>query len=286
VTVVDGHTHVFLRPSERYPRDVHPLFPAELEAPVEGLLETMRLSGVDKAVLVPLTPHDEYVAECLHRHPGTFAGIAVHDHSSPPDPEALRRRLSRHGFRGLRVHDLGGTADDDAEQLELYPVLQALAVDGHVCSFYAPAAQLELLEGVLERLPSLAVVLNHLGFAKPDDYEVDEHGRPRIATELPPPTLPTVERLARFDGVHVMISGEYAFSREDRPYADLAEVVRRLYRAYGAGRLMWASDYPWIAEEPGYAPQLALVDHYLPELAAAERAAILGEGAARRLYGL
>jgi L-fuconolactonase len=135
---------------------------------------------------------------------------------------------------------------------------------------------------VVVNLPDLPVVLNHLGFCQ-QGYQRDEYGRPRIPTELPPPTLPTVLDLARHANVHVMVSGQYAFSKEPYPYPDLTEVIRAVYEAYGADRLLWASDYPWIAEEPGYEAQLQLVDHYLPDLTSQERAAIMG-GTAARLF--
>jgi L-fuconolactonase len=80
-----------------------------------------------------------------------------------------------------------------------------------------------------------------------------------------------------------MFSGEYAFSREDFPYLDVADVVRAIYGAYGADRMLWASDYPWIKQQPGYEPQLRLVDHYLPDIRPQERSAIMG-GAAARLF--
>jgi L-fuconolactonase len=55
-----------------------------------------------------------------------------------------------------------------------------------------------------------------------------------------------------------------------------------VYRAYGADRLLWASDFPWILQQPGYSAQLALVDQLLPDISPSERAAILG-GTARKL---
>ena len=56
-----------------------------------------------------------------------------------------------------------------------------------------------------------------------------------------------------------------------------------VYGMFGGDRMMWASDYPWIAVEPGYPEQLALVDHYLPDIPAADRDAIRG-GTAMRLF--
>lgn len=279
--VVDAHAHVFPALSARYPRDVHELFPARRSAEVESFLPAMEAAGVDQAVLVPVSAHDHYVAECVRLHPGSFAAIGVADGD---DRDTYPRRAELSGIRGLRVHHLGDPALP-VEQLPALALLGALAEAGHVLSFYAASDQLPLLERMLAELPGLCVVLNHLGFPKPDDYRVDPHGRPTIESVLPPPSLQAVERLAAYPGVHVMFSGEYAFSHEPYPHPDLSPVVERLYDAYGAARMLWASDYPWIAEEPGYAPQLALVDSYLPGLSAADRAAILGANA-QRLYGL
>jgi L-fuconolactonase len=281
-SVADGHLHVFRAVSERYPREVHALFPADLEASVEGLLERMHEAGVDRAVLVPLSPHDEYLRECLARYPATFAGVGVHDPTSADPAGDARRRHEDVGLQGLRVHHLGDPAVSDAEQLEAWPLLDAMAELDLVLWFYPPPEQLPVLPLVLDALPALRVMLNHLGFC-PRGYEMDEHGRPRIRTELPPATLPSVLELARYPTVHVMFSGHYAFSQEAYPYADLRPVSERAYRAFGAARLMWASDYPWIAKEPGYPRMLELVEQQLPRLSPTERAEILG-GTAERLF--
>ncbi len=281
--MIDGHAHAFLRPSERFPRDVAPVYPADLQVPVEELLAAMSGAGVSRCVLVPLSPQDEYLRECLRRHPGTFAGVGVHDPASSAPADDYRRRAQETGLQGLRVHHLGDPSVAEIEALPMFALLQALADAGHVLWYYAPADQFPLLERMLEALPGLTVVLNHLGFAMPAEFEPDEHGRPDIRTPLPPPTLPTVQALARFPRVNVMLSGQYAFSREPFPHDDLTAVVRALYETYGAQRMLWASDFPWIRAVPGYAHQLELVDHALPGLPPDERAAILG-GTAARLF--
>lgn len=283
MATVDAHLHVFRAVSERYPRDTHELFPAELDAPVDGFLEVMDEHGIDHAVLVPLSPHDDYLRETLARYPDRFAGIGVHDPSSTDPVAELHQRVGDVGIRGLRVHELGKSGEHDAQALPTLPLLQAVHDAGQLLWFYGSPEQLDLLGRVLEELPDLQVVLNHLGFC-PQGYVKDEHGRPRVPTELPPPTLPIVERYAAFPGVRVMFSGQYAFSQEPFPYPDLTSTIERVYAAFGADRLLWASDYPWIVEVPGYGPQLELVDRHLPGLSENERAAIMG-GNAARLFG-
>lgn len=282
MSVVDAHLHVFRAVSDRYPRDVHELFPADLDAPVERYVETMEEHHVDHAVLVPLSPHDGYLRECLRRYPGRFAGIGVHDPRSPDPVGDLRRRARESGIQGLRLHHLGEPTAPDPEALETFPLLEAMAADGHKLWFYGSPEQLGLLGGVLARLPDLVVVLNHLGFCQ-QGYLRDEHGRPRIPTKLPPPTLPAVVAYAAHPNVYVHFSGEYAFSRLPFPYPDLTATVRAVHAAYRR-RMLWASDYPWIVREPGYGPQLDLVDSYLPDLPTGEREAIMG-GTARDLFG-
>ena len=69
-----------------------------------------------------------------------------------------------------------------------------------------------------------------------------------------------------------------------RPVAHLQDVAERLLQAFGADRMLMASDWPWIEFEPGYAQVLSLVDHLLPDITADQRAAIRG-GTAARLFG-
>lgn len=292
--IVDGHLHVFLPHSQEYPRVVDELAPPGRAAPVEELLPTLDAAGVDRAVLVPLGPEDDYLAECLRAHPDRFAGVIVADQSPSrnsqgttgrepgTDPAArLLQRLEHTGAGGLRMNWLG-PPDRPVTASPAFGVLETLARQGLVLWFYAPPEQLTLLDEALQALPGLRVVLNHLGFC-PTGMTVDDHARPRIDTPLPPPTHPRVQALARHPGVRVMLSGEYAFSRRGHPYPDLTPVVRSLRDTFGADRMLWASDFPWTVSEPGYRRLLELPDHHLPDLTGPERAAILG-GTALELF--
>ncbi len=280
--VVDAHLHVFRARSDSYPRDVHEIFPAEREASVELLLETMQLAGVDKAVLVPLSHHDRYLHECLERYPGSFVGVGVEDVQAADRVGDFLRRAETVPLQGLRIFSLGERTVADPEQLPSFPLLAALAKGNYKLWYYPPPTELPLFSRVLELLPGLQVVLNHLGFCR-SEFTNDGTGRPRLQAPVPPPTLADMLGLARFAGVHVMFSGEYAFSSRPYPYDDIEPVVRAVYDAYGAHRMLRASDFPWILEDPGYAETLALVDHYLPGLDDRDRDAILG-GTATGLF--
>ncbi len=281
--IVDSHLHLFRAVSDSYPRAVYEVTaPAERAELAERLLEYMEAAGVDKAVVVPLSAHEHYLREILEAFPGRFAGVGVFD-PDVADPVAdLERRVDDVGIQGLRVFRLGEPVSD-VETLATFPLLAAMEERGVKLWFYADPEQLAMLDRILELLPGLDVVLNHLGFC-PDihaELRFDEYLRPRFDNfPLPPPTIGAIQKIARHKRVHVHVSGQYAFSQVDYPHPDLQPVVDAMYRIFGADRMLWASDYPWIAEVPGYPEQLALVDHYLPALSEPERAAVLGGTAA------
>ncbi|MFC5748222.1 amidohydrolase family protein [Actinomadura rugatobispora] len=284
--IVDAHLHVF-RPAALRRRVVDELAPAGRDAPVEDLLGVLAASGVERALLVPLGPEDEYVAEALAAHPGRFAAVAVagpeiqgRRPGTGSPLEALRERLAQ-GFSGLRTQWLGEPGRPLADS-PMLPVLRELAGLGLPLWSYVPPAQLPLLRELPDVVPDLRIVLNHLGFA-PHDMRVDEHGRPWFEDPFPPPVVETVLGLARHPNVHLMFSGQYALSREEPPYADLDGVVRAFADAFGADRMLWASDYPWTRDVPGHAALLRLAGHTLPGLSAVERAALHG-GTALSLF--
>jgi len=52
--------------------------------------------------------------------------------------------------------------------------------------------------------------------------------------------------------VHVKLSAFFRVSGEAFPYEDTAPQVQQLVEAYGARRLMWGSDFPFVVHECGY----------------------------------
>jgi predicted TIM-barrel fold metal-dependent hydrolase len=283
--IIDAHAHVF-RPATVSSRGVDQLAPADRDAPVEDLLELMARNGVDAAVLVPLDAHDDYVAQVLAEYPKTFAAIAV---ATPGElqvggarsVENLRARRDRFGFHGLRTQWLGEPGHPVTDSPVL-PILRYLAEEGLLLWTYLPPDQLPLLPDIVRELPELRVVLNHLGFC-PHDMWVDEHLRPRFDDPFPESTVQQVLRLSESGGVHLMVSGQYALSTQEPPYLDLFQVTRRFAGSYGPQRMLWASDYPWTRDVPGYRTLLDVVPAALPDLDADDLARVLG-GTARTLF--
>jgi L-fuconolactonase len=282
---LDGHAHVFGTAAEDR-RGVDDLAPADRHATTADLLSTLASAGVAGAVLVSLDTADDYVADAVRTHPGTFVGVAVassvdQGRSSSDPVAALRQRRAQFPFQALRTSWLG-PADHDPADSPMLPTWRFLAEEGIPLWSYLAPDQLPLLPGVLARVPELRVVLNHLGFT-PHDMRVDEHGRPRFDDVLGEGWLDTVLGLSDHGTVHLMVSGQYALSAEPPPYDDLTGTIRRLVGAYGAERSLWGSDFPWPASQPGYRTTLEATRKALTELTAAECQEVFG-GTVRSLF--
>jgi len=286
MSYIDAHVHVFVRPSKKYPRETSELAPADREAPVEQLLEEMEKSGVSKAVLIQLGGYREnhrYLGDCLRKFPKRFAGVGLVDLSSPSPEDELTQLVRTIGVKGIRLSRLGkpGTSMKNSPAYKLWERCDELGII--VCA-YPRSDQLELFKFFIQEFPNVNVVFDHLGIC-PSNFSVDQFGRPHIETELPPPTMKEILKLSEHENVYVKLSGDYAFSHVPYPYEDMRPIYRALYKAYGADRLMWATDFPWIVEEPGYQKLTKLIDLHLPGLSRGEREAIM-RGTASLMWGL
>lgn len=282
--IIDSHLHLFRAVSESYPRTVYPgLAEGDRDVPAEKLIALMESTGVDKAIVVPLGPEDHYLAEIIEQYPGQFAGVGVYDGSAPDQAKSLDDRIRKSNIQGIRIGEVDANPEppDDPHQFSMFPLFEAMAERNLRVWFYADSSQVQLLEKVLDVLPELIVVFNHCGFmVSLTNLAIDQYRRPHFTAEIPPPTLDLLGRLADRPNTYIHFSGQYAFSHDPYPYADMLPVADFIYNTFGPTRMLWASDFPWIVDQPGYAEQLALVDHLLPNLTQTERQQITGGTAA------
>lgn len=281
---VDAHLHLFQAATSVYPRDCFSFYPAEREALVENFLKVMDENNVRHAVIVPLGTELKYLAEILQKYSKKFAGIAVLDEESADVCGDIRRWKEEIGVKGIRIMGcLGDPTASRFEDLARADLLRQMDSLGLIMWFYGSYDQLKLVHLVAQELPNLKIVLNHLGFCQ-QGFSIDRYNRPHIDVELPPQSLVVVESLAEFLNVYVMFSGEYGFSHQEFPYLDIYPIAQRVFSAYGASRMLWASDWPWIEKNPTYTALISLVDEYFPGITSNERQEIMGATTAR-LFG-
>jgi predicted TIM-barrel fold metal-dependent hydrolase len=288
---VDAHVHAFDRVSEAFPREVSSLAPAGRAATVEQLLSEMDGAGIDRAVLIQMggfgIEHHRYVARAVGRWPDRFVAVGLVDVDDADPAATLDALYEATGVAGVRLMGrLGEPGEAGGERLAAYGLFQRAEQLGLNVNLYCRSDQISNVEMLVRAFPGVRVSLDHLGICPVTTFAPDRWGRPRFDDEpIPPPTYPRILDLARYPNVYVKVSGEYAFSKEPYPYGDVRPMVEALYRAYGAERMMWCSDFPWIVGEPGYRRLAALLDHHLPHLGEGERALIAGGTALEVWFG-
>lgn len=96
------------------------------------------------------------------------------------------------------------------------------------------------IEELCTEFPSTVVSLDHLAFCKPPTNDEES----KAFSEL--------LNLSRFPQVYVKFSALFRVSRKPFPYEDLSHSLSQVVSAFGANRVMWGSDFPFVVPECGY----------------------------------
>jgi predicted TIM-barrel fold metal-dependent hydrolase len=204
--------------------------------------------------------------DVMREHQGIFSGIAVIDLAAErPDDEM--RRLAKEGVRGFRVYPRGVV--DNWLDGAGYERLFACGAEEHlaICPLIDVGA-LPALKRMCEQFPQTPVIIDHLclvGAGQPvNDADID-----------------ALCAMAQYPQVMVKASAFYALGEKKSPYLDLEFLIKRVYEAFGAERLMWASDSPFqVQGEHAYAASVELIEKRLDFLFTEDREQILGGTAA------
>jgi L-fuconolactonase len=265
--VIDAHAHVWTLDTATYPwQPTFGFVPTEAALP-DSLLAAMDQQTVAQAILVQPSvygPDHRFLLDTVHRHPDRFLPVGLVDPADPADA-ASAGSLVHDGCVGLRVNlslDLQrATAQADASGWES---LTALGVP--ICLRATPAHH-ELVMRILTRHRDLPIVIDHLGLPDP--------GRQAV----------TVERftdLAAFEHCYLKVAGLARLSAVSPPYRDLWPLVAAAFRAFGASRLVWGSDFPATDPGLGYLAPIQAME-CMPFLCETDREQILA-GTARELW--
>ena len=274
---IDAHVHVWTPDVDQYPLG-EGYAPGDMKpasfAP-EQLMEHAHPCGVERIVLIQMSFYgaNDYMLDVIESRPETFIGVAVIDDQADRPQDEMRELQSR-GVSGFRLV----TPKCDVESWFASPGIQAMWKCGaeagqSMCLLCAPG-DLPAIERMCRQFPDTSVVIDHLarigGDGEVRNSEVDQ-----------------LCRLGEQRQVHVKVSAFYALGKKQPPYDDLAPMIRRLRDAYGAERLMWASDCPFQVY-PGhtYKDSVNLVAERLDFLSTEEKEWILGKTAERVFFSI
>ena len=270
--IVDSHCHAWTT----WPYDTTVPDP-ESRGRIEQLLFEMDRNGVDVAVLICARidhnpDNNEYVAAEAARHPDRIVQFPDVDCSWSPEyhtpgaADRLSAAVDRWSVSGF-THYVGETNDGWLLSDEGQAFFAVAAERNLIASIAAGSAWFEDLAAVAAANPTLPILLHHQGLVRAVDG-------PDSAD------LRSLERLAAFPNIGVKVSGFYYGSAHwpEYPYLDQVAIFERIYRAFGANRLTWGSDYPvspWVACT--YAQTLEVVRRHCPFVSEADLPQILGD---------
>ena len=252
--VIDCHVHVFDPVRYPYAADAYYVPTRPETGTLEQLQRTHDVHGVRHALLVgPNSGYGEdnrYLLDALARGADRFRGVAmVPNRATRAELSALRDA----GVLGVTLNAalLGVECYADAGEL-----LGALAALDMVADVQVAGDQLSALAPMLAR--SGARIL------------VDHCGRPDPADGLDQPGFRELLDLGRGGRAVVKLSGLVKFSHRPPPHEDTWPFVRALVDAFGPGRCVWGSDWPFLRSplRIDYGPLLAQLEELVPDSAA------------------
>lgn len=239
-TIIDSHTHVIATDNGRYPAG--PIGGRQsqwsLDHPVDadGLIRALDEAGVERAVVVQASTvygHDNsYLADSVRAHPDRMTGVYSIDAMAADAVDRIEHWQGL-GLNGYRLFTTGTTMPGQADWLghpDTYPAWEyAQAYDIPVC-LQMTIDGIPALRRTLERFPRSRVVLDHCA-------------RPDLSDGAPYPAAAPLFELAEFPGVHLKLTHR-AIRAADQGASTVEDFLSVLLGCYGAGRLMWGSNFP------------------------------------------
>ncbi len=260
--LIDAHVHVWTDDFQKYPLPTG-VTPEQLPLPrflPEDILREAHPGGVRRIVLVQISYFrfdNRYLVDVIRRQPEVFAGIAMVDWTAPAPDEAMRE-LMRYHVRGFRIRALGAPARTwlDGESLER--MFRCGARERLALCFLLDPEHLPALNRMCAKFPETPVIVDHLA-------RIGATGTPRDEDTA------ALCALARHKQVMVKVSGFNALGLKKPPHLDLGPLIRRVHEAFGARRLMWASDSPFQILKERYDDSLGLIRDRLDFLNAEDK---------------
>ncbi|CAF1816204.1 unnamed protein product [Brassica napus] len=246
--VIDSHLHVWASPQEAA---TYPYFPGQeptLTGDVEFLLKNMEEARVDGALIVQPINHKfdhSLVTSVLKKYPSKFVGCCLanpaEDSSGIKELESL---VLESNYKAVRfnpylwpsgqkmTNDVGKAMFSKAGELGVPVGFMCMkGLDLHIAE----------IEELCTEFPKTTVLLDHAGFCK-----VPENGEAKD-------TYTQLMELSRFpQQVYVKFSALFRISRTGFPYQDLTPLLSQVVSNFGANRVMWGSDFPFVVLECGY----------------------------------
>lgn len=200
---------------------------------IELAREAMDAIGVDRALAVT---DDAFIELAATLYPGRFPGVhtffpivddfgpAVCEVAANPAMVAGRALVGNFATAQMRPEFDAGQFDS----------LYAKAEEVGLPIFNSTHGGCARMAVIAERHPQLTLIIDHIGVAQ---HPVSPPETMSWAT------FPDLLELARYPNIAVKLCGAPLLSEDHYPFDDLRPRLEQLIAAFGADRIMWASDY-------------------------------------------
>ncbi|XP_021723056.1 uncharacterized protein LOC110690513 [Chenopodium quinoa] len=246
--IIDSHLHVWASPQEA--AEKYPYFPGQeptLPGHAQFLLECMDEAVVDGALIVQPINHKfdhSYVTSILKKYPTKFAGCCL---ANPADDGSGIRQLedlvSKDGYCAVRFNPYlwpSGEKMTNKIGKALFSKAGELGVPVGFMCMKGLNLHFSEIEELCTEYPTTTVLIDHMGFCKPPTNDDESLAFSNLL------------KLSQFPQVHVKFSALFRISREAFPYQDLSSPFSQIISSFGANRIMWGSDFPFVVSECGY----------------------------------
>ena len=260
--IIDPHVHVW-KHDAAFPFAAGAKVP-DFDATPEALLDLMRANGIAKTIIIQVIHYrynNAYLAAVLKQYPQYFRGVCRVDPLDPAAPDHLSNISAQPGFHGVRISPAADATGDWISGPLMPPLWKRCDELKVPMTLLTPISRLPDIGKLVERFPHLTVVIDHMA-----DCPVAH-----------PEELEKLIALVRYPKVFVKISHTWSLSKQDYPWTDSQELVKRLYHSFGPKRLMWATDWPIAKERATYAQRLEVIQSGMPFLNADDKRRLLSE---------
>ncbi len=277
-TSIDAHVHVWTPDTEKYPlargfkkEDMNPS-----SFTPEELFAHCKPAGVQRINLIQMSYYgfdNSYMLDVIAKYPQHFVGTAVIDPNGK-DPAREMEDLGKRGVRAFRLHP----------KLTADPIDRWLRAEGYRKMFAAGARTrqamaclinpdaLPELDRMCTEFPNTPVIIDHL-------CRIGADGTIRDAD------VANLCAMAKHKTVMVKVGAFYALGKKKAPYSDLAPMIQKVVKAFGAERCMWESDCPFqVQGDHTYSASIDLVRKHLDFLSTDEKDWLLYKTAERFFF--
>lgn len=273
---IDAHSHIWTTDLKQYPlRDAQPVEVLQPRSFTDDeLLAVAGQSGVGRVVLIQHRPYhgfdNSYLIDAWKKRPNTFRIVGQIEDRDPQVGHRMKQMLQT-GVTGFRVGPNPDRQDWLAGDGNQQMWKTAAETRQNICCLINP-----------EDLPDVA---KWCGRYTDTPVVIDHFARVGIDGRIDARDLANLTGLAKYPGVRIKISAYYALGRKQPPHDELIPMIRRLFEAFGADRLMWASDAPYQLTEPNsYEDSIALVRDRLDFISDVDRKKLLCDTAEKTFF--